>query len=129
MAISTSDNGDIKTKLHLAFNMYDSSESYLKLAVCAKYLNNLVIKDQNGRIEKKEMEKIILAIYDLRGIESRKGENDPKIRAADIFSKMDKDFTNTLNETEFVTGCMQDAVETIFNTFLNFTLILIYLFI
>ena len=26
VAISTSDSGDIKTKLHLAFNMYDSSK-------------------------------------------------------------------------------------------------------
>ncbi len=34
--------------------------------------------DHNGNIDKKEMEKIILAIYDLLGEEKRKGENDPK---------------------------------------------------
>ncbi len=54
------------------------------------------------------MEKILLAIYDLKGIESRKGENDPKTRTQDIFGKMDRDYTNTLSEEEFVTGCLQD---------------------
>lgn len=34
--------------------------------------------DHNGTIDKKEMEKIIIAIYDLLGEEKRKGENDPK---------------------------------------------------
>ena len=67
-------------------------------------------KDDNGRIEKKEMEKILVAIYDLRGIDSRKGANDPKNRTADIFGKMDRDYTNTLNEEEFVQGCLQDEV-------------------
>lgn len=66
--------------------------------------------DHNGRIDKKEMEKILVAIYDLKGIESRKGENDPKTRTADIFGKMDRDYTNTLNEEEFVNGCLQDHV-------------------
>ena len=90
VAISASDNGDVKKKLHLAFNLYDVN--------------------QNGRVDKKEMEKIITAIYDLRGVENRKGENDPKERVNDIFRRMDTDYTNTLNEIEFVEGCLSDPV-------------------
>ncbi len=73
-------------------------------------MNKFYFKDHNGRIDKKEFEKILIAIYDLKGIEARKGENDPKTRTAEIFSKMDRDFTNTLSEDEFVNGCLQDHV-------------------
>jgi len=33
-----------------------------------------------GKIDQKEMEKILVAIYDLKGITDRKGPNDPKGR-------------------------------------------------
>jgi Ca2+-binding EF-hand superfamily protein len=54
IAISVTSQGDIRDKLKMAFNMYDI--------------------DKNGRIDRKEMEKIIEAIYDLLGEENRKGE-------------------------------------------------------
>ena len=90
IAISASDNGDVTKKLHLAFNLYD--------------------KNNNGRIDRKEMEHIVTSIYDLKGIENRKGENDPKERSNDIFKRMDTDYTNTLSESEFVDGCLSDPI-------------------
>jgi hypothetical protein len=51
IAISVTSQGDIKDKLKMAFNMYDI--------------------DKNGAIDKKEMIKIIEAIYDLLGEENR----------------------------------------------------------
>jgi Ca2+-binding EF-hand superfamily protein len=54
IAISVTAQGDAKKKLSMAFKMYDM--------------------DRNGKVDKKEMEKIIEAIYDLLGEEHRKGE-------------------------------------------------------
>ena len=66
--------------------------------------------DNNGKIDKKEMEKIIVAIYDLLGETNRKGENEPKQRVATIFAKLDKDHSGTVTEDEFVNGCINDEV-------------------
>ena len=44
--------------------------------------------NRNGKIDKKEMEKIINSIYDLLGETNRKGDNDPKNRVAAIFNKL-----------------------------------------
>lgn len=90
VAISTSSSTDIRKKLGLVFNLYDTND--------------------NGRIDKKEMEKIINAIYDLHGEKNRKGDNDPKERANAIFRKMDTNYSNTLDEKEFVEGCITDPV-------------------
>ncbi len=76
VAVSTSSSTDVRKKLSMAFNLYDTND--------------------NGRIDLKEMTKIVTAIYDLTGVENRKGENDPKERAAAIFRKMDTNYTNTL---------------------------------
>lgn len=53
---------------------------------------------------------IINAIYDLRGEENRKGDNDPKQRVEAIFNKIDKDHNGTLDEKEFISGCLGDPV-------------------
>lgn len=90
IAISVSSHGDVRQKLHLAFQMYDTNK--------------------NGKIDKKEMEKIILAIYDLLGETNRKGDNDPKQRVAAIFTKLDRDHNGSLSEQEFVDGCLSDPV-------------------
>jgi neurocalcin delta len=90
VAISTSSSNDVKQKLHLGFKLYDS--------------NN------NGSIDKKEMIKLIEAIYDLTGEDNRKGDNDPKSRCTAIFNKLDKDNNGTLSEAEFVLGCLQDPI-------------------
>jgi Ca2+-binding EF-hand superfamily protein len=66
--------------------------------------------DKNGRVDKKEMEKIIEAIYDLLGEEHRKGENSPSERVKVIMQKLDKDQNGYLSEDEFVDGCLADPV-------------------
>lgn len=66
--------------------------------------------DKNGRVDKKEMEKIIEAIYDLLGEEHRKGENSPSERVKTIMNKLDKDQNGYLSEDEFVSGCLADPV-------------------
>jgi hypothetical protein len=43
-----------------------------------------------------------------KGQDNRKGENDPKNRVDAIFGRMDKNFSNTLDEYEFVKGCLED---------------------
>jgi hypothetical protein len=57
-----------------------------------------------------EMERIILAIYELIGETNRKGDNDPKQRVNAIFLKLDRDNSGTLTEDEFVSGCIEDPV-------------------
>mgnify|MGYP002784902986 CR=1 FL=1 len=74
----------------MAFNLYDTND--------------------NGRIEPKEMEKMLTAIYDLLGVENRKGDNDPRERTKAIISKMDKNYSNTIDENEFVEGCLGDPI-------------------
>ncbi len=68
----------------MAFNMYDV--------------------DKNGSVDKKEMQRIIEAIYDLLGEELRKGENSPSERVETIMSKLDKDNSGSLSQDEFVEG-------------------------
>ena len=60
--------------------------------------------DKNGRVDKKEMEKIIEAIYDLLGEEHRRGENAPNERVKTIMLKLDIDQNGYLTEDEFVEG-------------------------
>ncbi|CAF1606471.1 unnamed protein product, partial [Didymodactylos carnosus] len=69
IAISVTSHGDIKEKLNMAFNMYDI--------------------DKNGKVDAKEMEQIVTAIYDLLGEENRKGENSPSKRVEKIMTKLD----------------------------------------
>jgi len=88
IAVSTSSSTDVRKKLSMAFDLYDTND--------------------NGTIDLKEMTKIVTAIYDLTGVEDRKGENNPKDRAIAIFRKMDSNYTNTLDEREFIDGCLGD---------------------
>ena len=60
--------------------------------------------DRNGKVDKKEMTKILEAIYDLLGEEHRKGENSPHERVKTIMKKLDKDQNGYLSEEEFVEG-------------------------
>ena len=53
---------------------------------------------------------MLIAIYDLNGETNRKGDNDPKSRTEAIFRKMDRDYSNTLSESEFIEGCLSDPV-------------------
>lgn len=60
------------------------------------------------------MEKIIAAIYDLLGEEHRKGDNSPNERVKTIMHKLDRDQNGYLSEDEFVEGCLEDTVNTLF---------------
>jgi Ca2+-binding EF-hand superfamily protein len=88
IAISVTSQGDIREKLQMAFNMYDINK--------------------NGSIDRKEMEKIIDAIYDLLGEENRRGENSSSERVKKIMSKLDKNNDGQLSAEEFIDGCMND---------------------
>lgn len=89
IAISVTAQGDIRKKLEMAFKIYDI--------------------DRNGKIDNKEMEKIITAIYDLIGEENRSGENSPSERVKMILKKLDKDQNGFLTKDEFVEGCLEDS--------------------
>lgn len=88
LAISITAQGDIRKKLQMAFKIYDM--------------------DRNGKIDKKEMEKIITAIYDLLGEDNRTGENSPSERVKLILKKLDADQNGYLTQDEFVDGCLAD---------------------
>lgn len=90
LAISASSDGDIRKKLAMCFRLYDTNK--------------------NGKIDKKEMEKMLNTIYDLKGESNRKGDNDPKQRVEAVFNKLDKDRSGTLDEHEFIEGCISDPV-------------------
>jgi Ca2+-binding EF-hand superfamily protein len=55
-------------------------------------------------LDKKEMESIIEAIYDLMDEDNRKGENAPKERVKQIMKQLDKDQNGVLSQEEFVQG-------------------------
>lgn len=88
IAVNITSHGDMKDKLRLAFDMYDMNK--------------------NGKIDKKEMTKVITAIYDLLGEENRKGENSPDNRVRKIMEKLDINDDKNISRDEFVDGCLHD---------------------
>ena len=89
-AISALSDGDLTRKLHLTFRIYDVNG--------------------NKQIDRKEMEKILKTIYDLKGVpkDQRTGENSVKSRVEQIFQKLDRNDSEILTEDEFVEGCLAD---------------------
>ncbi|CAF3197067.1 unnamed protein product [Rotaria socialis] len=87
IAISITAQEEPKKKLEWAFSMYDI--------------------DRNGFIEKKEMKKIMEAIFDLLG-EEKKGTNTPQLKVDQIFTRMDVNGDGKLSKEEFISGCLQD---------------------
>lgn len=81
IAISTTSSGNIRKKLQMGFKLYDTNG--------------------NGSIDRKEMHKLIEAIYDLTGEENRKGDNDPKQRVEAIFSKLDINQNGNIGKSFF----------------------------
>jgi len=92
IAINVTSRGDLKKKLNWAFTMYDI--------------------DGNGKIDKKEMKKIIEAIYELLG--STKNPNisllelSSEKRVEEIFKKIDTNSDNFVSRDEFIDGCLND---------------------
>jgi len=87
IAISVTAHQEPKKKLEWAFSMYDI--------------------DRNGFIDKKEMKKIMDAIFDLLG-EDKRGPNAPESKVDQIFAKMDINGDGKLSKEEFISGCLQD---------------------
>lgn len=90
VALSITSNGHIEDKLKLAFDIYDINK--------------------NGSVDRKEMVKILTAIYDLMGKEDRSGAKDPKKRVEVIMNSLDKNHDNRITREEFIQGCMSDEV-------------------
>ncbi|CAF0854313.1 unnamed protein product [Rotaria sordida] len=90
LAISATSQGNLDDRLAVAFDMYDISG--------------------DGQIDKGELTKLITAMYDLVGEANRKGDNDPKKRAADIIGKIDVSGDKKLSKHEFIAGCKNDPV-------------------
>lgn len=66
--------------------------------------------DHNYFIDKKEMTKIVKALYELLGIEvNRKSdESDPIKKSNSIFELMDTNRDNKIQETEFLEACLSN---------------------
>jgi len=90
LAISATSQGDLDDRLAVAFDMYDISD--------------------DGFIDQKELTKMITAMYDLVGETDRKGDRDPKKRAAEIIGRLDVGGDKKLNKQEFIAGCKNDPV-------------------
>ncbi|KAI0989843.1 hypothetical protein GJ496_002156 [Pomphorhynchus laevis] len=90
VALSITSNGHTEDKLKLAFDIYDINK--------------------NGFVDKKEMSKILTAIYDLMGVEDRSGTNDPKKRVDLVMNSLDKNHDQKISREEFVQSCLVDEV-------------------
>jgi len=90
LALSATSQGSLDERLAVAFDMYDTSG--------------------DGRIDSKELASMISAMYDLVGDNDRRGDRDPKRRAADIIDKLDNSGDNKLTKQEFIAGCKNDPV-------------------
>ncbi|CAF2623017.1 unnamed protein product [Rotaria sp. Silwood2] len=90
LAISATSHGNLDDRLEVAFDMYDISG--------------------DGKIDQAELTKLITAMYDLVGETDRKGDNDPKKRAAGIIAKIDVSGDKKLSKQEFIAGCKNDPV-------------------
>ncbi|CAF2191904.1 unnamed protein product [Rotaria magnacalcarata] len=88
LAISATSSGNLDDRLGVAFDMYDISN--------------------DGNIDQAELSKMIAAMYDLVGQADRKGENDPKKRAAAIIGKLDVEGDKKISKAEFIAGCKDD---------------------
>ncbi|CAF0968588.1 unnamed protein product [Adineta steineri] len=90
LAIAATSQGNVDERLSVAFDLYDISN--------------------DGQIDQKELATMISAMYDLVGEQDRKGDKDPKKRAADIITKLDLTGDKKLTKAEFISGCKTDPV-------------------
>ena len=85
-AISLTSTGDIDKKINVAFKIYDI--------------------DKNGLIDKKELNKIIEAIYELSDSEVTKELSDEDIEL--IMNELDKNNDTFISKEEFIDGCVNN---------------------
>ena len=119
-------HGKPETFCNFAFSMFDANhdgtidfDEFL-LAIAATSQGNLDDRlevacdlcdiSNDGQIDLKELTKMITAMYDLTGETDRKGDRDPKKRAAEIIRKIDVSGDKKLSKAEFISGCKNDPV-------------------
>ncbi|CAF1191792.1 unnamed protein product [Rotaria sordida] len=88
VAYSVARSGNLDARLDLVFDVYDISH--------------------DGLIDQEELTKMIIALYDLLGNTNRKGDHDPKKRAAQILTKLDVNQDKKITKEEFINGCKSD---------------------
>merc|ERR1719397_56092 len=85
IATDMTSSGDPEEKLRWAFRMYD--------------------KDGSGEIDMEEMVEIFSLMYTVQGFTEEEGQD----RAKKIFNTLDKNRDGSLEEAEFIKGCMLDS--------------------
>lgn len=90
LAISLAKDGDDSDKLRFAFRMYD--------------VNN------DKKLDQKEIEKIILGIYNFNSQKNRDGAHKPSEVAKFMIQKYDKDGNGYITEDEFIGGLAEPTL-------------------
>ncbi|CAF1003034.1 unnamed protein product [Rotaria sordida] len=90
LAIATTSQGDLDTRLAAVFDMYDISN--------------------DGLIDEKELTTLISAMYDLLGEIVCKDDYEPKTIAAAVIEKLDVNGDKKLNKAEFIAGCKNNQI-------------------
>ncbi|UJR27263.1 hypothetical protein I4U23_008558 [Adineta vaga] len=88
LAVGVSQHGNLEEKLKMAFDIYD--------------------QNKDGEINRKDMTKIIEAMYDLANEEDRSGDKSPDKRVDLIMQRLNKDKDDVVHRNEFVQGCLRD---------------------
>ncbi|CAM4746349.1 unnamed protein product [Rotaria magnacalcarata] len=90
LAVSISQHGNLEEKLNLAFSIYD--------------------QNRDGEINRKDIVKIIEAMYDLANDEDRIGHKSPNKRVELIMRRLNKDKDDIIVRNEFIEGCIRDEL-------------------
>ena len=91
LAINITSSGSPEEKLKWAFRLYD--------------------EDGDGSIDQYELVEVYKSIFEMSQMGSSKlGPNDARLRAKNMFIKLDMDGNCRLSEEEFVRGCLKDDV-------------------
>lgn len=88
-AIAHLSSQDVRKKLQLTFRIYDS--------------------DHNGLVNRKEVEKMMIAILELNGVDkSSESSVRTKAKVANVFKRFNKGIHESIDENEFVNTCLGD---------------------
>ncbi|CAF3389676.1 unnamed protein product, partial [Rotaria sp. Silwood2] len=67
-------------------------------------------QNKDGQINRKDMVKIIEAMYDLANEEDRAGLKSPEKRVELIMHRLNKDKDDIILQNEFIQGCLRDEL-------------------
>ncbi|CAF0938592.1 unnamed protein product [Adineta ricciae] len=90
LAVGVSQHGNLEEKLKMAFDIYD--------------------QNKDGVINRKDMIKIIEAMYDLANEEDRSGDKSPDRRVDLIMQRLNKEKDDVVIRDEFIQGCLRDEL-------------------